>query len=166
MTVAKEKYPAWIYQNFKNFMRFFRLSESSLRSIFRPQTKNKENSYKNIILSRRDNVVTIVNVRTGRIGMAKCHDEDAFDIVTGVAIAWARYCAKNEQQLAETNKAISQLDCDKLGNVSVHSYVRRDTKQVFFVIGANPIRTGYIICINCRSGQPVNLPKNIIVHII
>lgn len=36
--------------------------------------------------------VVILNTRTGKCGIAKCHSEECFSESVGIAIAWARYC--------------------------------------------------------------------------
>lgn len=38
------------------------------------------------------NKTILLNIETGKLSIAKCHEDDSFNLLKGVAICWAKYC--------------------------------------------------------------------------
>lgn len=66
-----------------------------IQSMYDSWMNRDRTRYKNIdFFVSMNRFVILVNHRTGKTVMAKCHRKDEFDTKTGTAIAWARYLGK------------------------------------------------------------------------
>lgn len=93
-----------------------------------------------ITLNPSKGLVTIFHRETGKIGKAVCRKEDKFDRITGLAIAWARYC--NETVPILENISVTELKCGD-------EFFDLGEKYIF--VGKSPIFERYI-CYKVTDG--------------
>ena len=70
---------------------------------------NALNKSKHLLHIIKENVGTtiILNTKTGQMGMSRCKKSEEFDITTGTALAWLRYCNGRDYELPVVSKKIS-----------------------------------------------------------
>lgn len=104
--MTQKQFDFFIKETYKHYMRC--LGESKyLLEIINPET----------------GTTSILNTKTGKIGMSKCRKDEEFDAVLGVVIAWLRYCHGAEYELPTAAQRVSWDDVqvgDKLWLLSMN----------------------------------------------
>lgn len=85
-----------------------------------------------------ENKTIVLDMKTGKIGIARCKDGDKFSASIGVGVAWARL--KGEEIPTErTETAIKNLKCgDKFiffGTTKVYTFIYYYNERCFFATG-------------------------------
>jgi hypothetical protein len=114
---------------------------------------NRGNAFSNVRkLTLEESAITgktiIMNIKTGKTSVAKCHKDDKFSPLIGLAVAWAKYLNKPIPIIADcvTYKDLKFLDkfyTSKVDNAPLYEFVgtrKTDTpsSQVTMVIFRNP----------------------------
>lgn len=93
------------------------------------------------------NRIIIINSHTGRIGFSKCSTEDTFNLIVGIAIAWARYCGETvpDEIFSKTEIPISKLIT---GNEFYY-----DKKSFIYVTKSPVLDNAYIVYRQMADGS-------------
>lgn len=101
--ITKEKWVEWQLKNFCKAA-FHDACEDNLNYL-RIMCEMKDfvcfgDKY-NIITDKAFGDTRIINMKTGKIATAKLHDGDISDMMTGLAVAWAKYCKRTVPKFYE-----------------------------------------------------------------
>lgn len=91
------------------------------------------------------NRIIIINSHTGRIGFSKCSTEDTFNLIVGIAIAWARYCGETIPDEISITIPISEL-------VSNDKFYY-DKKKFIFIAKSPILNNAYIVYRQAADGS-------------
>jgi len=92
-------------------------------------------------------VVVCYNKRTGKIGIARCHPKDDFNLVWGKAIATAR-CLGIEVPKITVKKKLSEM---KYGEKFIGPY-----GQKYYFIAKHPVKSGQCIVLRIVDNHALN----------
>lgn len=80
------------------------------------------------------NCVTVMNVRTGKMGSAFCSPADEFDLETGIAIAWARMHGVKVPEWV-LNDGVKEVDISTLKNGDIFRKANNDNGHTYKMVG-------------------------------
>lgn len=110
----------------------------------------ENSSYVRIEINIRRKLVSIFNIRTGKLGLAKCRKTDTFSPNIGIAIAWSRYC-NPEAEIPIIAERVSYEDVE-VGDLiwyksSIDGVYRKYMveKKSVGAIGENPMYRAYTL---------------------
>ena len=98
-----------------------------------------------------DNVIMCYNKKTNKVGIARCHPDDKFNLVWGKAIATAR-CLGIEVPKITVKKMLSEME---YGEKFIGPY-----GQEYYFIAKHPVHVGQCIVLRITDNHAMNFHDN------